>query len=88
MSRKVIFSLIFALGLTACGPPSKHEIMKKADGLETKQELEAAIGPPDDVDRIGRLERWSYRTSDGEVLFVIVNDRIRLETTAEASDEP
>jgi hypothetical protein len=88
MFRTVILVVVLGLAVVACGPPTKHDVMKKAEGAETKQELEAAVGPPDDVSRLGPIERWTYQTSDGEVHFVITNDRIRLEaTSAKADDE-
>ena len=30
-----------AVAVMGCGPPSQHDILKKAEGIETKQELEA-----------------------------------------------
>ncbi len=41
--------LVAAVALVGCGPPTKHDIVKKAEGVETKQELEAALGAPDDI---------------------------------------
>ena len=73
--------LVAAVALVACGPPTQHDILKKAEGIETKQELEAALGAPDDIDKLGPIEKWTYTASDGEVEFVITGDRIALETT-------
>jgi hypothetical protein len=70
---------ILAFGAAACGPPSKHEILKKAEGIETKQELEAALGAPDDVSKLGPVETWRYLAEDGEVTFLIAGDRVRFE---------
>jgi len=86
ISKKWVI-LALAATLVACGPPSKHDVMKKAEGAETKQELEAAIGAPDDVSRLGPLERWSYVTSDGGVDFLITGDKIRLEATTDKKPE-
>ena len=82
-----ILALSAAFVLLACGPPSQHEILSKADGLETKQELEAAIGAPDSVDKVGPLEKWTYGASDGEVEFVIAGDKVRLGSTKDRDDE-
>jgi len=80
---------IAAVAVLGCGPPSQHDILKKAEGLETKQELEAAIGAPAEVDKFGPLEKWTYRASDGEVEFVITGDKVALESTKkpDAEDE-
>lgn len=79
--------LIAAVALVGCGPPSKHEIVKKAEGVETKQELEAALGAPDDVDKLGPIERWTYTASDGEVEYLITGDTVALESTRDREEE-
>jgi hypothetical protein len=71
-----------ALALAACGPPSKHEILEKAEGAETRQALEAALGAPDDRSKLGPIETWKYLASDGEVTFVIAGDRVRFEAAS------
>jgi hypothetical protein len=76
-----------ALGLAGCGPPTKHDLLSKAEGAETRQALEAALGAPDDRSKLGPVETWTYRASDGEVTFVIAGDRVRFET-AGGSAEP
>ena len=76
-----------ALGWPGCGPSTKHELLKKAEGVETKQALEAALGPPDDHNKLGPIETWTYRAEDGEVTFVITGDRVRFEA-AGGSPEP
>jgi hypothetical protein len=72
---------VLALALAACGPPTKHEILSKAENAETKAELEAALGAPDERDKVGPLERWTYRAEDGVVTFVITGETVRLQTT-------
>jgi len=81
--------LILALGplaWLACGPPSQHKILKQADGVETKQALEEKLGAPDEIDRLGPLETWTYHASDGQVEFLITGNTVALETT-KASDD-
>jgi len=75
-----------ALGSTGCGPPTKHELLKKAEGAETKQALEAALGAPDDVSKLGPLETWKYEAKDGEVTFVITGDHVTFQATGENPD--
>jgi len=70
-----------ALLLAACGPPTKHEILERAEEAETKADLQAALGDPDERDKVGPIERWSYRAKDGEVTFVITGDTVRLQAT-------
>jgi hypothetical protein len=76
------------LAATGCGPPTKHEILAKAEGAETRQQLEAALGAPDDRSKLGPVETWKYRARDGEVTFVIAGDRVRFEAAGAAPGEP
>jgi hypothetical protein len=88
MSRMIRLLLAFAaIAVLACGPPSQHEILKQADGVETKQALEEAIGAPDEVDKLGPMEKWIYRASDGDVEFVITGDKVRLGSTKDRDEE-
>jgi hypothetical protein len=75
-------------GAAGCGPPSKHELLQMAEGAETRQQLEAALGAPDDRSKLGPLETWKYRARDGEVTFVIAGDRVRFEAAGDAPVEP
>jgi hypothetical protein len=82
-SVKVIAALVLALFLTGCFGESKADILKKAKGVETADQLEAALGKPDEVDKLGPLEKWSYEASDGTVIFAIVSGTVTLEATAD-----
>ncbi len=79
--------LAAAMAFVGCGPPTKHEIVKKAEGVETRQELEAALGAPDDIEKLGPIERWTYSASDGAVEYVITGEAVALESTREKKDE-
>jgi hypothetical protein len=79
--------LVAALAFVGCGPPPKHDIVKKAEGVETKQELEAALGAPDDIEKLGPIERWTYSASDGAVEYVITGDSVALESTRDQKDQ-
>jgi hypothetical protein len=70
-----------SLAVVACGPPTKHDLLAKAEGAETKQQLEAALGAPTERSKLGPFETWKYAAKDGEVTFVIAGDRVRFETT-------
>ncbi len=73
-------ALPLALTLTACDP-AKDEIIAKAEGAGTKAELRAALGDPDEVDKLGPVETWTYAASDGSVSFVIAGDTVTLTAT-------
>jgi hypothetical protein len=69
---------------TACdSSPTKAEILKKASGLTTKEELEKVLGPPNNLDKLGPIERWTYNAKDGVVVFTIVAGRVALDETGE-----
>ena len=80
---KLFAAIALALFLTGCFGESKADILKKAKGAETTEQLEAALGRPDEVDKLGPLEQWSYEASDGKVVFAIVAGRVTLEATAD-----
>jgi hypothetical protein len=84
---KWLLLALAAVAVMGCGPPSQHDILKKAEGIETKQELEATIGAPDEVDKLGPLEKWTYRASDGDVEFVIRGDKVGATSTKDREDD-
>ena len=55
------FVFLLAVGaLAACGEPTKQDIIKDADGADTKAKLESALGEPTEVfhtDVGGRYKR-------------------------------
>ena len=71
--------LMFALLLTACGRASKEDLVAKAREVKTRAELEGALGKPDDVSKLGPLEKWTYKARNGQVVFVLVGDVVTLE---------
>jgi hypothetical protein len=73
------------LALSACGDPTKEDILKRSEGADTKALLEKAIGRPSDIRKIGPIESWTYKAANGEVTFVIAGDHVTLST---ATDEP
>jgi hypothetical protein len=60
---------------------TKADILKKAEGARTKADLEKQVGKPSEVDKVGPMEQWTYKTSDGSVVFMILNDRIVFDAT-------
>jgi hypothetical protein len=83
MTHLLKFAAVAMLGLflTGCFGESKADILKKAKGADTSEQLEAALGTPDEVDKLGPLEKWSYEASDGKVVFAIVAGKVTLEAT-------
>ena len=69
--------LILGLLLGAC-EDSKQDILGKAENVATKAELKKALGDPDDVSKLGPLETWTYKASNGEVTFLITGDVVAL----------
>ncbi len=76
-------ALAATLGLAGCFEDSKAEIVKKAERAATKDELRAALGEPDTLNKAGPLEEWVYDASDGVVRFPILGDRVGPVVTGE-----
>ncbi len=80
----VLGGLSLPIALAACdSSPTKADILKKATGLKTKEELEKVLGVPAKLDKLGPLERWTYNASDGVVVFTIVAGRVALDETGD-----
>lgn len=73
----MLAALLASFMLTAC-EDSTHDILSKADAATTKAELEEALGPPDVVSKVGPLESWIYRASNGEVSFFLAGDAVTI----------
>lgn len=80
---RTLVVLLSLLLLAACFAPSKSELLKKAQGAKSRADLEAALGQPSDVSKIGPIEKWTYVASDGSVVFVLAGDTITFEATAD-----
>jgi len=76
-------AIALVLALVGCGSDTKHEILKKTENVETKADLEEALGAPDDRNKVGPIETWIYEASDGEVTFVITGENVRMQTTSD-----
>jgi hypothetical protein len=83
-----LFAAFFLLGLAACGNPSKEDIIGKTRDIKTRAELEAKLGKPDDIGKLGPLEQWTYKASNGEVVFLITGDTVALQTTGSNPPKP
>jgi hypothetical protein len=77
--RRLVSLAVIALLLTACGSSSKEDMIAKARDVKTRMELERALGKPDEVSKLGPLEKWTYKARNGQVVFVLVGDTVTLE---------
>jgi hypothetical protein len=79
------FARILAIGmllvLAACGKPTKEELVRKSENVKTKAELEAVLGRADDITKVGPIETWRYKGSNGEVVFLITGNTVQLQAT-------
>jgi len=75
------------LVLGACGAPSTQEITRKAAGITAKADLEKKLGKPDSFNKLGPIETWTYKASDGQVTFLITGDTVRLDLAGGSKPE-
>ena len=67
--------------LAGCGPSSKEDIVAKARDAKTRAALEQALGKPDDIGKLGPVEKWTYKAKNGKVTFILMGDAVTLEKT-------
>ncbi len=72
--------------LAGCGR-SKEDLIAKSRGVSTRAELEQALGKPSDISKLGPVEQWTYKASNGTVVFLIVADKVTLQATGGDADE-
>jgi hypothetical protein len=84
---KAVAALVLALLAVACGPKTKHDFLSRAQKVETKSDLERALGAPNEQDKLGPLEVWTYDASDGSVTFLITGDKVTLQATGELDQQ-
>ena len=83
LRRFGVFASCFLLvvTLTACGPSSKEDMLAKAREVKTRAQLESALGKPDDVSKLGPVEKWTYKAKNGKVTFILMGDAVTIEKT-------
>ena len=74
--RNMFAVIALTVLLAACFHKTKDDLIQKAQGIETKQQLRTALGDPDGVDKLGLIEKWTYKASDGTVIFPIIADKV------------
>ena len=76
---RVLAGGLIVTALVACGRGTKEDILAKGRDVSTRAELEKALGKPDDISKLGPAETWRYKASNGEVVFVILGDKVTLQ---------
>ena len=82
-----VLAWVLAAGLAAGCSRSKEDLIEKARNVSTRAELEQALGKPSDIGKLGPMEQWTYKASNGTVVFVIVGDRVTLQAAGRGPDE-
>ncbi len=85
--RWIAISGVLLLAL-ACARETKHGVLKKAEFVTSKAELEKILGPPDDRHKLGPIETWTYEVSDGKVTFLIAGDTVQIQATSDRDPGP
>ncbi len=67
------------LTLAACGEPKKADIIEKARGVETREQLQKKLGKPTEVSKLGPVEQWTYKAKDGQVVFILTGDSVAMQ---------
>lgn len=86
--RQIVAVVLAGVLLAACGDPTKEEIVRKAEGIDSKQQLEKVLGQPSDIAKLGPVETWTYNAANGSVSFVIAGDRVTISSTADKKAAP
>ncbi|MEO8558029.1 MAG: hypothetical protein ABI439_03125 [Rhodospirillales bacterium] len=76
-----LLAIVVLLALAACGKPSKEELVRKSENVKTKAELQAVLGLADDINKVGPIETWRYKGSNGDVVFIITGNIVQLQAT-------
>src|SRR5512144_2647635 len=81
MSRATTTMLLWLLAAALVGgcSRSKEDLVEKSRSASTRAELERALGKPSDIAKLGPVEQWTYKASNGSVVFLIVGDKVTLQ---------
>lgn len=77
-SWKLALAAGLMLAVAACGKPTKEAMLQKAGEAKKKSEVVALLGQPDDIGKLGPLEVWTYKASNGKVVFTMLADNVTL----------
>jgi hypothetical protein len=81
MSRVTTTMLVWLLAAALVGgcSRSKEDLVEISRSASTRAELEQALGKPSDITKLGPVEQWTYKASNGSVVFLIVGDKVTLQ---------
>ena len=85
--RAIVALLMVALALAGCSR-TKEDVLRKAESVKTRADLESRLGRPDDIAKLGPVERWTYKASNGDVVFAIVGDTVTLQAAGGGEKKP
>ena len=88
MSRAMTTMLVWLLTAALLGgcSRSKEDLVEKSRNASTRAELERALGKPSDIAKLGPVEQWTYKASNGTVAFLIVGDTVTLQAAGSGPD--
>lgn len=89
MSRATTTMLVWLVAVTLLGScsRSKEDLVEKSRSASTRAELERALGKPSDIAKLGPVEQWTYKASNGTVVFLIVGDQVTLQAAGGGVDD-
>jgi hypothetical protein len=70
---------MLAMGLVTGCSRSKEDLLEKSRGITVRAELQRALGKPSEINKLGPVEQWTYKASNGTVVFLIVGDTVTLQ---------
>lgn len=76
---RAAMAVAILLTLTACGDPTKADIIEKARGVETREQLQKKLGKPTEISKLGPIEQWTYKAKDGQVTFILTGDSVAMQ---------
>ena len=79
MKARVLVCAVAVLSLVACSRATKEDMVSKARDVSKRAELERVLGKPDEITKLGPVETWRYKASNGDVIFLIVGDEVTLQ---------
>ena len=83
LTRTLALGLVLA-ALASCGKPTKETLIEKSRDISSRDALAAALGKPDEIDKLGPIEVWTYAASNGKVTFLITGDLVALQAAVGA----
>ena len=89
MFRATTAMLVWLLAVALMGGCSrtKEDLVEKSRRASTRAELERALGRPSDIAKLGPVEQWTYKASNGTVVFLIVGDKVTLQAAGGGTED-